>query len=212
MLILSIDSAAGGCAVAVCRDDTVLALHQASMARGQDQQLIPMVQAALAEAGCTYAQLDRVVVTRGPGSFTGLRIGLAAAQGIGLAAKKPVIGINRFAIYQQQVPQGALLVVLQSKRAELFCQQRDMAGALHEPALLTLEQIASLLQASPELALAGDAEDLLKPHLPPRTKFIAAAALAAQAAPDDLAFAPRPLYLRAPDVTMPTAKRSVVSA
>lgn len=84
MLILSLECAGGGCGACVMKDDVVLALAEESMARGQDARLMPLVQEVMARAGVDYAELDRVAVTRGPGSFTGLRIGLAAARGLGL--------------------------------------------------------------------------------------------------------------------------------
>src|SRR5271168_4937059 len=102
MLILSLDSAGAGCGVTVWRDGKILATHAEHMERGQDQRLMPLVLEIMKKAGVTFGDLDRIAVTRGPGSFTGLRIGLAAARGIGLAANKPVIGIDRFSIFHAQ--------------------------------------------------------------------------------------------------------------
>src|SRR6201996_9161121 len=124
MLILSLDSAGSGCSACVWRDGKVLAEAHEAMHRGQDQRLMPLILQTLKQANVDFPQLDRIAITRGPGSFTGLRIGLAAARGIGLAAEKPVIGIDRFSIYREQVQRADkdLLVIIESKRRELYCQ------------------------------------------------------------------------------------------
>ncbi len=206
MLLLSLDSAASGCGACVWKDGATLALAQESMARGQDARLIPLVQKVMAEAGCSYAELDRVAVTRGPGSFTGLRIGLAAARGIGLAAEKPVVGIDRFSIYraQNKTESEALLVVLESKRLELYARFYPASGRGEEPFMAAPEELASFSRARPGLAVVGDValsfgsyRGLAEPEV------VTCAALAARADPAQAAFLPRPLYLRAPDVTFP---------
>src|SRR3984957_2129291 len=101
MLILSLDSAGSGCSACIWRDGQVVAAAAESMQRGQDRRLMPLILEVMKKANTEFEALDRITVTRGPGSFTGLRIGLAAARGIGLAAGKPVIGIDRFSIYRE---------------------------------------------------------------------------------------------------------------
>src|ERR1700733_6915297 len=103
MLILSLDSAGAHCGVCVWHSGKILAKAQEPMERGQDQRLMPLVLETIDKAKVKFSSLDRVAVTRGPGSFTGLRISLAVARGIGLAADKPVIGIDRFMIYREQI-------------------------------------------------------------------------------------------------------------
>ena len=235
------------------------------MERGQDARLVPLVLEVMAEAKTDFPQLDRLAVTRGPGSFTGLRIGLAATRGFGLAADKPVIGIDRFSLYREQqfkkpsplageeaktracaskplvfagegvssmtpprnrkaistLPQGEgdsiqktytedVFVVLDSKRLELFCRHYPAKGAAHEACMMTPDEIATLTRERPSLVVCGDALELLRPHLPPsviysnatESEVVTCAALAALADPHDPAYLPRPLYLRAPDVTI----------
>ena len=115
MLILSLDTAGQACAVCVWRDGVVLAAREERMARGQDARLVPLLLEVMAAAGVAFPQLDRIAVTRGPGSFTGLRIGLATARGLGLAADKPVIGIDRFSIHAAQ----------QGRRGESLCRNPE---------------------------------------------------------------------------------------
>ena len=94
------------------------------MERGQDARLIPMIVDLLEKLNIPFSALDKIAVTKGPGSFTGARVGLATARGIGLAASVPVVGVDRFAIYHALHKGGGqnILVVITSKRAELFCK------------------------------------------------------------------------------------------
>lgn len=209
MRILSLDSAAGGCAVCVWQDGVVLALAEEKMERGQDARLVPLVQETMDRAGADFASLDRIAVTRGPGSFTGLRIGLATARGLGLAAEKPVIGMDRFAVHRAQQEYSPLLVVLESRRLELYVRFYPVDAPAHEAQMLTPQEIAAFLAAHPDARVAGDADVLLDGAADPSI-FLAAkepeavtcARLAAWASLDNPEYLPRPLYLRAPDVTI----------
>jgi tRNA threonylcarbamoyladenosine biosynthesis protein TsaB len=208
MLILSIDSAGAGCGVCVWRDDKVLVATEERMERGQDRRLMPMVMDVMQKTGFDFPALDRIAVTRGPGSFTGLRIGLAAARGIGLAAAKPVIGIDRFAIYRAQIAASEknLLVVIDSKRAELFCRFYPASGASMEPNMMTPEGIVSFIVTNKNTIVAGDRPIAGVDFYPcVESEVITASALAAKAAPDRPDFLPRPLYIREPDVTFPAS-------
>ena len=99
MLVLAIDTALGACSAAVL--DTVagkiIASETLVMARGHAEAVMPLIARVMDDAAMDFAALDRVAVTTGPGSFTGLRVGIAAARGIALAAAKPAIGLTTFA-------------------------------------------------------------------------------------------------------------------
>src|SRR6476646_885543 len=99
MRVLAIDTALGACSAAVL--DTaagaVIASETLAMVRGHAEAVMPLVARVMDAAGLEFALLDRVAVTTGPGSFTGLRVGIAAARGIALAAAKPAIGLTTFA-------------------------------------------------------------------------------------------------------------------
>jgi len=96
-VIVAIDTSAAQCAVAVCAADaTVLAHSAVPMARGHAEHLFPMLDDALRRAGGSYADLTRVAVCTGPGSFTGIRVGVSAARGLALGRGVPVFGVTRF--------------------------------------------------------------------------------------------------------------------
>ncbi len=211
MLILSIDSSGGGCGTCVWQDGSVLALLEEKMERGQDARLVPMVQEVMAKAGTDFAALDRIAVTRGPGSFTGLRIGLATARGLGLAANRPVIGIDRFSIHreQQKAFVGDLLVTIESRRLELYTRLYNSSGTAGEAAMIAPLEIASLVREKDALRIAGDARqtlaNVLGPSIflvPTESECVTCALLAERADPEKTESAPQPLYLRLPDVTL----------
>ena len=202
MLILSIDSAGSGCGVCVWQDGQVLSQSIEHMQRGQDARLMPMVVNAMEKAKKTFIDLDRIAVTRGPGSFTGLRVGLAAARGIGLAASKPVLGIDRFAIYHAEHAGKDVLTVIDSKRAEFFCKFFSANGAADEAVLMTQAQIGAFMKDHLSTVLVGDT-------VASNINVVAtSASLASIADVGHANYLPRPLYLRAPDVTFPAAFKS----
>src|SRR6202046_4843507 len=105
MLILAIDTALDACAACVLDTDAARLIAQESqtMKRGHAEALMPLIGRVIREAGIAFAALDRIAVTTGPGSFTGLRVGLSAARGIGLAADKPVVGLSTLTAYAAPV-------------------------------------------------------------------------------------------------------------
>ena len=88
------DTSTVGCSAALWRDGGIVAAHAAEMARGQSVALVPMIQDVMLEAHQAFEELDAVAVTVGPGAFTGLRIGLAAARGMALALGVPCLGVT----------------------------------------------------------------------------------------------------------------------
>ena len=191
------------------------------MARGQSEVIVPMVLAVLEEAGRGFADLDTVAVTRGPGSFTGVRIGLAAARGIALACNVPAVGLAVFEVLAQRLlaERSRLpgLAVIESGRAELYVQAFDPQGEpLSEPACLHPQALAKSL-SEPDWLVTGNAAERAAAALAAaglRGKVsrvcgpVAAAEVAYLAAGKSLtsshAAPPTPLYLRAADVSRPT--------
>src|SRR5215470_15860998 len=96
MLILAIDTALDACAAAVLDTDKnkVIAQESQTMKRGHAEALMPLIARVMKESGIAFTALDRIAATTGPGSFTGLRVGLSAARGIALAAGKPAVGVT----------------------------------------------------------------------------------------------------------------------
>lgn len=216
--MLAFDTAGSACSAAVLRAGAVQAHRFAAMARGQAEALMPMIAAVLDEAQTPIEALDLLAVTVGPGAFTGLRIGLAAARGLALAADRPLLGVTSFAAVAAQTPPEAaagrtLVVALDSKRREFYLQAFGGGGALGDGALVAPEEVPAWLPPGP-LLLAGDAAPTLARLVAGRAPDLAGGAGLADAADvARLAAAtwrpglrpppPRPLYLRAPDTTMP---------
>jgi len=216
VIVLVLDCAAPACTVCLRHDAAVVAMATKPMARGQDSRLLPMVNDAMKQASLSFSDIDRVVALKGPGSFTGLRIGLAAALGLGLATARPVLGVDRFSIHAAQHPtkKERLWIVLESGRQELFVR----AGGSEIPTMMTPDAVVSALaeKIHDEPCVAGDAFALLHAVGMPENlrldqteaEAVTAARLASCADLRDGAFAPRPFYLRPPDVTCKTSPRA----
>src|SRR3979490_2165233 len=101
MLILAIDTALDACAAAVLdtAQNRLIAQESLAMKRGHAEALMPLIARVMKESGIAFASLDRIAVTTGPGSFTGLRVGLSAARGLALAANKPAVGVTTLTAY-----------------------------------------------------------------------------------------------------------------
>lgn len=220
-VILALDTTAAACSVALWRDNAPGAHRFERMRRGQSERLLPMVAEVMAEAGLGYESLGAVAVTQGPGAFTGVRIGLAAARGLALAQGVPLIGISSFAAAAaatapEERAGRVLVVVLDAKRADVYAQVFDAALApVIEPLAVRPEDLSQRLPPGP-LALAGDGASIALEPLRAAGRDVAlsratgpvdavhVARLAAdRPLPDPQAPPPRPIYLRAPDVTLP---------
>src|SRR5471032_1430538 len=100
MRVLAIDTALEACSAAVLdTENGGVASESLPMVRGHAEALIPLIGRVMKQAAMAFSELDRIAVTTGPGSFTGLRVGIAAARGIALAAAKPVVGLTTLAAY-----------------------------------------------------------------------------------------------------------------
>ncbi len=120
MRILGLDAAGAACSAALIEEGRVLARECAAMEHGHAEALVPMLLRVM--AGRPFADLDGIGVTRGPGGFTGIRVALATARGLGLAAARPVLGVTSFAAVARSLspPPGLrLLVLIESKRRDL---------------------------------------------------------------------------------------------
>jgi tRNA threonylcarbamoyladenosine biosynthesis protein TsaB len=148
---LALDAALARCAAAVVVDGEVLAARQTGATRGHAGLLPVMARDVLAEAAIAAASLDFVAVTVGPGSFTGIRAGLALAHGIALAAGVPVVGVTVGEALADSLPYlGArqLWVAIDSRRGRVFLERGDTVVTTPLDALPT---------ADGKVAAAGDA-------------------------------------------------------
>src|SRR6202451_648139 len=101
MRVLAIDTVLAACSAAVfdTQQGGLIARESLPMLRGHAEALMPLIRRIMDDAGTAFRDLDRVVVTTGPGSFTGLRVGIAAARGIALAINKPAVGLSTLSAY-----------------------------------------------------------------------------------------------------------------
>ena len=219
--ILAFDSSGNGCSAAVWAEGRILAREFEALATGHAERLMPMIGRVLAASTLNFPDLALLAVTIGPGAFTGVRIGIAAAQGLALGTGLPCLGISSLETVAHAAAQTALAgrrltVALDSRREELFLQSFNAEKEpLDQPALVAPQDWARRVPQGP-LLLAGDAASRLAARLSGRDLLLAeppgipdAARLAALAAerwrPGEPLPRLRPLYLRAPDVTHPKA-------
>lgn len=163
--ILGIDTAAGACSVALWTDGATLT-HSEEIERGHAERLLPMLLTLLADADVAFAHLDAVAVSVGPGAFTGLRIGLAAARGIALAAGLPCFGVTTLDAIAEAVgerraagtlpPDLPLLVALDTKRRDFYGQLFAADGAPLSPPLVGDAGRLTALVAGCRTLVAGD--------------------------------------------------------
>src|SRR3954454_16477819 len=123
-IALALETAGSACSVALAHGDQILAAERRPMRHGHAEVLLPMVDAVVARAGLMPGTLDSVAVSVGPGGFTGIRVGLAAARGIALASGARLVGVTCFAAVAAACPadEAALLVALDSRRSDLYVQ------------------------------------------------------------------------------------------
>ena len=125
-MILAIDTSAGQCAVAVSGKG-VPTVRVVEMTRGHAEALFPMIDEALEAIGASYADLTRVAVCTGPGSFTGLRAGISAARGLALGRGIPAVGVTRFEAIASELEKPCT-VRLPGRRDTVFVQDFDASG------------------------------------------------------------------------------------
>ena len=204
-MILAIDTCLFACSAAVVRDGETLASRVEPMSRGHQERLAPLVAEVMAQAGVAFDQLDRIAVTVGPGSFTGLRVGLAFAKGLSAALGIPAVGVGSLEALAQPHP-GRVFAVLDAKRGQVYLQAFADGVAVSAPDALPIETAAArLAELAPDI-LVGTGASLLA-DMRPGAQVVpidhadpaAVAALAASRSP----IPPRPLYLRAPDAKLP---------
>ena len=218
-IVLTLDTAGSACSVAVGEADRVLAHDRREMRHGHAEALLPMIDRTMRAAGLTAGQISRVAVSVGPGGFTGIRAGLAAAQGVALACGATLIGISSFAAVTAALPPDSrpLLVALDSRREDFYAQLFAADGhPLGDPAAMPPDDLADFVSAAIDAAplrVAGDAAANAAAALSTRP----AVGIAANSAPDALgvlaaaanglyAGAARALYLRPPDVSFPKSR------
>jgi len=210
--VLAFDCSGASCSAALWVDGNCAAERFAAMARGQAEALMPQIRAVMTEAGLDFADLDAIATTVGPGSFTGLRLGLAAGRGLALAAGRPLVALTSFEALLAGLPTARrggcrIAVAIDSRRGPVFAQLFEPDGAaVGAPASVEAAGFEAWLPPEPVVLLADASADL-PPNRTPIRAAIRAVDIARFASCLGAAGIGRldavPLYLRAPDVTLP---------
>ncbi len=217
-LTLAIDTSAEACAAGLIGNGNVLAQELQEIARGHAEVLVPMVQKLAGEARVGLADIDLVAVTIGPGSYTGVRTGIAAARGFALGAGAPVAGVSCLqAVARAAAPDaaGPILCVLETRRTDYFAQLFDPDGSSRDSPIVAEGKTLANLAGRYSALLAGNAVERLIAECPELKS--AAVSPARSGRPVDIAalaetdyavggLAPDPLspiYLRAAEAKLP---------
>lgn len=226
MIVLGLDTCMQSCSAAVLATNgeagELFRVHE-DMERGHAEALMPMIERVMAEAGLGYDELERIAVTTGPGTFTGVRVGVAAARALALATDAKLIGIPSLEVIARQVrdmangADAAFAVACDARRGQVYFAVYDGEGAiLREPAALDARDAAARLPADCRVILAGSGAGMVAGAATGRGIEIApgnwlpdAGALARMAAGRAPGEGPvDPLYLRPPDAK-PQAGKAV---
>ena len=226
MNILALDTTLGACSAAVARGGggapEVFSAYELRD-REHAESIVPMITRVMDEAGLSYDALDAIAVTTGPGTFTGVRVGVATARGLALATGLPLIGVTslevmaHLALEQLESVPDTLGIVVDARRGEVYVALFDKAGeVILGPVALTPEQAVDALPGKGHVALACGGGELvaqaaltkgltIETHLPdlqPHAAKLASMALTRPPAEGPL----HPLYLRPPDAKPQTGK------
>jgi tRNA threonylcarbamoyladenosine biosynthesis protein TsaB len=222
MLVLAIDCALDACSAAVLDSSAsaIVASQSRIMTRGHAEALMPLVARVMDEAACDFGALDRIAVTVGPGRFTGLRVGIAAARGLALAAGKQAIGLTTLAglaaphIADSDAP---VVAAIDARHEHVYLQVFGSGGrAVLAPCCVPLREAARAAANAPS-RIVGSAANLLVRAWPDGEP---PPALVDQRGAPDIAWIarlgaaagknegpPQPLYLRPPDAKPQDAAR-----
>jgi tRNA threonylcarbamoyladenosine biosynthesis protein TsaB len=215
MLILAIDTALDACAAGVLDTDAgqLMAQESQAMRRGHAEALMPLIARVMKQSGLSFSALDRIAATTGPGSFTGLRVGLSAARGIALAADKTVVGVTTLTAYAAPVVsehgEYPVIAAIDARHDHVYFQVVGGDGtSLIAPQVAPIAEALAAWRFGPP-HLVGNAATILSERWPahaappfkidaqpaPDIAWVAwlGAAVNPKAAPA------RPFYLRAPD-------------
>lgn len=224
--ILAIDTCFGAVSAAVrwqsARGEWLMRECYEEREGGLAERLLPMVAEVMAASQVEFSAIDRIAVTVGPGSFTGARVGVAAARALGLAAARPIIGVTSlrvmaaraFLLLGTRRRMRPLMVAVDARRGGLYCAIYGQSPdeELLAPSLLDAAAAAIALASHEEVVVAGSGASLVAgaagrggalevviPRLQPHARFLAQLAIDVEPG-DDV----QPLYLRAPDAKPPT--------
>ncbi|HUD89453.1 MAG TPA: tRNA (adenosine(37)-N6)-threonylcarbamoyltransferase complex dimerization subunit type 1 TsaB [Xanthobacteraceae bacterium] len=215
MRVLAIDTALGACSAAVLDTEQggITASESLAMTRGHAEALMPLLARLMEQAAVKFLDLDRIVVTTGPGSFTGLRVGIAAARGIALAAEISAVGVSTLSAYAAPHlaadTTAAVVVAIDARHGHVYLQVFAPGGrTIVAPRLAPLSEAVHAATETParlvgtaalavadKLAAAGLAPLVVDARAAPDIAWVARMGAAVPEGQSP----PAPLYLRAPD-------------
>jgi tRNA threonylcarbamoyl adenosine modification protein YeaZ len=220
MKLCALDTSTALGSVALFEDDRLVAEEARRVSNAHGEALLPMVDATFARAGWKPTDVERWCVGIGPGSFTGVRIGVATAKGIVLGTGASIVGVGSLEALAAMVPDQSkpIVAAVPAIRGELYLQV--CGAARSEPVCLPPDAIAPWLEtiapsaAAPEVILVGEAAEKI-PALPSRTLTLLSrgdhalphargVAAVGRGRPAEAADTVEPIYVRAPEITTPT--------
>ncbi len=210
---LGIDTCFGACSVAVIGPGGRVTSRMERMSTGHAERLLPMIDEVLTEAGIEMQDIERIAVTRGPGTFTGMRIGISAARALSLSISVPIVSFTSLEVmaHDPSLPNDrTILVAVDAHRGEIYTQlfAAKTRAPLSDPQLLTPDYGAALLGEQPVLAVGSGARLIAEAaaakghHLPidfPELLPAIDNVLSIAASRTPMTSALKPLYLRPPD-------------
>ncbi len=167
-----IDTAVKGCNIALFDQDNILASVQKPIERGHAEAILPLYEELMKNIGKTPQDIENVYVSVGPGSFTGLRVGLSVARFIGFSLGIPVHGVTSFQAFSAHVKSDKdRCVVVETKRSDFYVQMFDKNyHTLNDPQSVSANDVAGILEKYPDCIITGDAVDRLVTEAPNLTQ------------------------------------------
>ena len=197
MIVLALDTAGADCSAALfsLSEGRVLSCVTETLGKGHAERLMDILDRALAEAGLELSAVERIAVTVGPGSFTGIRVGVAAARGLGLALGVEVRGISTLSVLAEEARKaGDFVVAIDARRDEVYFQHFPHGEAL----LLSVSEARERVKGL-DVDVIGSARPLLVDGAVSEGLDRYPAGIIAQLAVSGDNLPPKPLYLRGAD-------------
>ncbi|MBE6613055.1 MAG: tRNA (adenosine(37)-N6)-threonylcarbamoyltransferase complex dimerization subunit type 1 TsaB [Ruminococcaceae bacterium] len=168
MLTLALDSTANTASCALARDGRLLALYTVNGLLTHSETLLPMIENMLEKSAVSLADIDRFAVTDGPGSFTGVRIGVSLIKGLAFGQNKPCVGVSTLASLAKNLDgfSGFVVPVMDARRSQVYTAIFKDGERLTEDALIPLSELHEKLVSMGigEIFLCGDGYDIAKKY------------------------------------------------
>jgi tRNA threonylcarbamoyladenosine biosynthesis protein TsaB len=201
-LILALDTSTAACTAALLeRDGTIVASRDEVVGRGHAERLVPMIEEML-----DGHVPSKILVGVGPGSFTGLRVGIAAAHGMAIGWSVPLSGMNSLALLAASAPpgEGKIAAAMAGGHGELFVQTFNRKKFTATGPILNLTPLAAAAKVDAPLVVGSGAEALVEARHSGEASALLPTASRALALPELLRMLEcKPLYARAPDARAP---------